>query len=111
MSTDPFLPDDYSMTIMSSLTASCAFIALSRVLEGKPEREEVIESMFKTWRTVWQAKFQDDMQEYTKLLTDGRVKGAIDQLTSTEEFQSQFNRTLREVENSARAALFPEDVK
>jgi hypothetical protein len=113
MSDSPFLPDDYAMVMMSSLSASCGFRALAHSLENKPENErnQIIESVISTWRQVWKAKFQEDMAEYTKLLSDGRVQGAVDQLVPTEELQSQFNRTLKEVEGSARAALFPEEVK
>ena len=113
MPSGPFLPDDYAMTIMGSLAASCAFRALAHSLESKSEaeRNETIETILSAWRQVWQTKFQEDMAEYTKLLASGKVEGAVDQLTSTEEFQSQFNRTLKEVEGSARAALFPEGAK
>jgi hypothetical protein len=109
----PFLPDDYAMTIMSSLSASCSFRALSHSLEGKPveERNQIIESIFSAWRTSWRAKFQEDMGMYNDLLASGKVTGAADQLPSPEEYQEQFNRTMKEVEGSARAALFPEEVK
>lgn len=109
----PFLPDDYALTIMSSLSAACSFRALSHALETKPveERNQIIESIFSAWRTSWRAKFQEDMFMYNGLLTSGKVEGAVDQLPSPEEYQEQFNRTMKEVEGSARAALFPEEVK
>ena len=109
----PFLPDDYSMTIMASLSASCSFRALAHSLEGKPkaERIEIIESIFGAWRTSWRSKFQEDMGMYNTLLVSGKVTGAADQLPSPEEYQEQFNRTMKEVEGSARSALFPEEVK
>ncbi len=110
---DPFLPEDYSMVIMNSLAASCAFRALYYSLESKTpeERDAIMSKILKSWREVWAAKFQEDMAMYTKLLGDGRVEGAVNQLTSPEEFQSQFNRTIKEVEDSARAALWPENTK
>jgi len=109
----PFLPDDYAMTIMASLSASCSFRALAHALESKPveERKEIVESIFSAWRTSWRSKFQEDMGMYNTLLVSGKVTGAADQLPSPEEYQEQFNRTMKEVEGSARAALFPEEAK
>lgn len=107
---EPFLPDDYSLTLINSLSASCAFTALNLALEKYPQAEatKIKEQVIINWRTVWNQRFQEDMALYTKLLGEGKVDGAIDELAQPEEFQELFNRTIKEVEASARVALWPE---
>lgn len=112
-SSDPYLPDDYSTHLIVSLTASCAFHALAHSLADKPKEQAdlIKEDVLKCWRGTWMVKFQEDMKAYNDLLASGKIKGAVEQLPSPEEYQEQFNRTVKEVEESARAALWPEEVK
>ncbi len=107
---DTFMPDDYSATIATSLAASCSFLALHHSLVALPkaDADSIKESVIRAWRNTWRAKFQEDIVMYTKLLGDGRVEGAVEQLMAPEELQQRFDRTLKEVEASARAALWPE---
>ena len=49
------------------------------------------------------------MEEYNRLLGDGRVQGAVEQLIQPEEFQGQFDGLMKQAEKSARAAMWPED--
>jgi hypothetical protein len=107
---EPFLPDNYAATIATSLAASASFLALHYALLSLPKEQSdaIKESVISAWKRTWRAKFQEDMTLYTKLLSDGRVEGAIEQLAAPEELQGRFDRTLKEVESSARAALWPE---
>lgn len=110
---DSLLPDEYAANIVISLTASCAFSALLHSLESKPkEQADVIkEDVLKGWLDLWRAKSREDIAEYNKLLMSGKIQGDVTQLISPEDFQKRFDRTLKEVELSARKALWPEGEK